>query len=450
MSTTLIDWLYTDDPNGSSKQGALIMFPRMIDRWNVSSLIVSKWEGYKVVIITDHPNEFMETTTDIAGTKWTDLELIQFPLTSYSDLDVIRRYLKNTEIDIILFDDARMLATIVPALDFTIVQPKILVLSTWGDTSKQLDIVTSKLPELKLLSLDFINDTAAISWKVSRVPLSERQLRYYDQVRVNEIKDTNSKIQYPLSRMITLYAYPDKIMADTLVVKNICETDQTTYPDTLGLTNSWIGDPLWIPTSSVSRSWLSKAYIASLCNDGAKLSSVMDGIISHWPFKQVIITRFNHRYGVDLIKSFLQLMIQDKKSPYEMNEIFSVSCTDEYERAINTYHKFNGSASGVLVTNIVPLVPLKGVSVIHMSDSYSFLTLKAVLDKCHKRYLSKHQQKDLIVYSYIASHPREKSSDEALYETFAADVRNADRIYSGLIGASSHIVFNPKMGLMVK
>jgi hypothetical protein len=249
MSITLIDWLYTDDSvitsgqsninmsNNFEKQGALIIFPRMLDRWNVASLIVSKWEDYKVVIVTDYPNEFMETIydNDLSGTKqiqWTDLELIPFPLIKYSDLDSINRALKNTEIDIILFDDARMLATISPALQFndfssqthSIIQPKILVLSTWGDTLQQLDIVTSKLPGLRLLVLDIINDIANVEWKTARVSLSPRQLKYYDQVRIREIKDISEhSISYPITRMLTLYAYPDKIMMDTLVHKSICE-----------------------------------------------------------------------------------------------------------------------------------------------------------------------------------------------------------------------------------
>lgn len=464
MATTLIDWLYNDDftteftpiPQSSnvmqnvtpkesivlpvdggipnvSKRGALIVFPRMIDRWNVASLIVAKWEDYKIVIVTDRPNEFMNTTMDISGATWTDLELIPFPLLKYSDLSEINRALQNTEVDIILFDDARMLATIAPALDVRQVYPKIIVLTTWGDSMQHLDIVTAKFPEIRLLTLDMVSDTANIDWQVSRVQMSDRQLRYYDQIRGREISEVSEHIiNYPTTRMVTLYAYPDNIMADTISHKYICETDQSTLPDELN-----------------KSTWLNTSYIDTLPDNGPKLLSVIDGIISNWPTKQVVLTRFNHRYGVDLITSFLQLMNKSKKSPYELSEIFHTSCTDEYETSLNTFHKFNNSESGALITNIIPLIPLQNVSIIHVVDSYSFLNINTVLDRVHKRYLNK-EGKDIIVYVHVATHPSEKSSDEVLYEKLVTNVTEANRIYSGLISMSGRILFDPNLGLIVK
>lgn len=435
---TLIDWLYTPDFNGSEKSGALILFPRMVDRWNVSSLIVSKWEDYMVVVVTDHPNEFMSTTLDLStSTRWTDLELVPFPLIKYSDLAEINRALHNTEIDIVLFDDARMLATIAPALNFTSVQPKVIVLSTWGDTMRHLDIVTANLPDLRLLKVDLISDTADVEWTVSKVQMSNRQLNFYDQVRKREIDDDATtgqqhKVPYPISRMVTLYAYPDAIMADTLAHKAICETDQTSLPDKLDMPNSW----------------LNTSYLESLSENGPKLTSVLDGVVSNWPEKQIVLTRFNHRYGVDLISSFLQLLTRNKLNPYELSEIFSVSCTDEYETTLNNLHKFNTSEAGVLVTNIVPLVALTKVSIIHVADSYSPHTLKMVIDRCHKRYLNA-SGSTFTVYSHIATHPSEKSSDEALYETLVQDIVDTNRLYSGLIASSGRIVFKPDVGLLV-
>lgn len=447
---TLIDWLYLSDfsirdqtqtysPDqvvdvpGNEKQGALIVFPRMVDRWNVASLIVSKWEGYKVFIVTDHPNEFMHTISHSIVTEWTDLELVQFPLVKYSDIADINRILHNTEIDIVLFDDARMLATISSGLDFTSIQPKIIVLTSWGDTYKQLDVVTSKLPDLRLLTLDLISDTADIRWNVVKVPMSSHQLKFYDQIRKKELENASiNKISYPMTRMVTLYSYPDVIMADTLQHKSICETDQSSIPDRLD--------------SSVT--WLNSDFLKTLETQGPKLESLIDGIVSNWPNKQIISTRFNHRYGVDLIVSFLQLLTQNKKNPYELNEIFHVSCTDNYDATINEHHKFNDAESGILVSNIVPLIPLKGVSIVHVADSYSFLTLKMIIDRCHKRYLNKGSM-DFTIYSHVATHPTDVSSDVALYDILSKDVQEANRIYSGLISSSGHIVFKPGPGLLV-
>jgi hypothetical protein len=434
MATALIDWLYIDD---ETKQGALVLFPRMIDRWNVSAIITSKWENYNVVVVTDHGTEFMETisnTPDLNGNiaKWTDKELIPFMLINYSDFQGINRALHNTEIDIILFDDTRMLATIAPKLNFDSVAPKIIVLTSWGDTFDQLNIVTSSFPNIRLLTLDLINDVSDINWKSVTVPMSQHQLKYYDKIKSREDID-KSIIPYPMTRMITLYAYPEAIMADTLAHRSICETNQTDMPDNIDMKNSW----------------LNSSYIDSLEEDGPKLQSVLDGIISNWPSKQLIITRFNHRYGVDLIVSFLRLMNINMKNPYELNEIIHTSCTDDYEVSIIKFHKFNNLESGILITNIIPLIPLKGISVIHVVDSYSFLNIKMVLDRCHKRYLNK-SATNLDIYSYIATHPIYKSADQSLQDTFIMNIKEADRIYTGLISQGGHIVFNPQTGLLVQ
>ena len=121
LTPSLIDWLYLNE-----KQDALIIYPRMIDKWNVASLIVSEWEGYNVFIVTDHPTEFMNTFYNIKTTPWTNLELVPFPLIKYSDISHINLLFLNTEIDIILFDDARMLATISSSLDFSSINAKII------------------------------------------------------------------------------------------------------------------------------------------------------------------------------------------------------------------------------------------------------------------------------------------------------------------------------------
>lgn len=434
MATTLIDWLYIDD---KTKQGALVLFPRMIDRWNVSAIITSRWENYNVVVVTDHGTEFMETisnTPDLNGNiaEWTDRELIPFLLINYSDFQGINRALHNTEIDIILFDDTRMLATISPKLNFNSVAPKIIVLTSWGDTFDQLNIVTASLPYLRLLTLDLLSDVSDINWKLVSVSMSQHQLKYYDQIKSREDIE-KSIIPYPMTRMLTLYTYPEQIMADTLAHRSICETNQTIMPDNINMKDSW----------------LNSGFIDRLHEDGPKLEAVLDGVISNWPSKQLIITRFNHRYGVDLIVSFLQLMNINMKNPYELDEIIHTACTDDYEFSINKFHKFNNLKSAILITNIIPLIPLKDISAIHVVDSYSFLNIKMVLDRCHKRYLNK-SATDLTIYSYIATHPTYKSADQSLQDSFMLNVKDAHRIYTGLISQAGHIVFNPETGLVVQ
>jgi hypothetical protein len=443
----LLDWLYTIDNKNQPKQGALIVFPQMIDRWNIASMIVSSWDRYRVVVITDQPDDFMQTIIDTSSnlnsdyqSDWKHIDTIPFRLIKYSQLDEINKALHNTEVDIILFDDARMLATISPGLIYDDIKPQLIVLTSWGDTKSQLDLITSYLPNLSLLSINLISDTSSVEWKKIVVPMTARQFYYYSEVRYRELRHSQEsntfQLPYSTSRMLTLYTYPESIMADTLAHRSICETDQTTYPDQLN-----------------NQTWLNPDVLRTLEEDGPKLSALIDGIISHWPLKQIVLTRFNHRYGVDLITSMVQLLTDAQQNPYELDEIYHISCTDNYEDTINRLHKFNQATSGILITNIVPLIPLHDVSVIHVADSYSFPTLMTLIDRCHKRYLNQNQQ-NLVIYSYLASIPpvefiESESADQFLYNKLIEDLSATNQVYTGLIRNSRRIVYDSEHGLLV-
>lgn len=416
MPTLLLDWLYTD-----IKQGALILFPHTIDRWNIAALVALVASNIqKIAVVTDCPNEFMDA---VDYTVSRTLSVIK-----YSDIEAINQAL-NT-VDIVLFDDARMLAIISPALQFIPNTAKILVLTTWGDTLRQLNIVMKQFPNLHLLSLDIIGDDATITWRTIRTPMSQRTLRYYDlaRARENTAPISDQIVPYSFTRRLTLYTYPDNIMLETLSHGQICEADQSSIPDALS------------PST-----WITPSHIENLPLDGAKLFSILDGIVANWTSKQIVITRYNHRYGVDLITSFLQLMSQSRLNPYELDEIFHIACTDPYETMIATLNAFNTSTTGVIVTNVVPLLPLKGVSIIHIADNYSFLNLQAVLSRIHKRHLNS----SITIYSHLATHPHEKSSDEALYENLEGYISETNRIYSELKDQGTKVMLDPSIGLYI-
>jgi hypothetical protein len=291
MAVTLIDWIY-DGPG----IGALIVFPPMLNRWNVAAMIVEPWKMYQIVVITDSIAEFESATAHVSEH--------QFILHTFSDLLAINQLLQNPAVDLILFDDAKMLSIILEGLDVEGEGPrnylgKIFVLTTWGDMSSQLEIVTRKLPSLHLLTLDFINDTAAVEWHQIVTPMSPYQYGFYTHLRQYETSNP-STLSYPLTRMATLYTYPAEIADDIIKHQRICQTDQTIFPDA---------------DAPGQTRWMHAGYLDLLEENGAKLGAVLDGIVAQWPHKQVVLTRFNHRYGVDLITSFLDLLRQIGKNP---------------------------------------------------------------------------------------------------------------------------------------
>ncbi len=412
MSIPLIDWL--NNNQSSTNQGSLIVFPYSLNRWNITSFIVSHLDDYKIVIVTDHSDEFMKILSHDRSSHWTDHELIPFPLIKYSDLPQINRCLNNTEIDIIIFDDARMLSIIMPSLTNSLInllsdQPKLIILTTWGDNIHQLDVVTKNIPHLSLLTLDIIDDINYIQYHVITTPMSSQQLSYYDKIKVQEFP------LYSITKMITLYSYPDDIMNQTLLHKNTCDL-QDEAP-----------------------------IIYSFNNDNPKLSAILDGICSNWPNKQIVFTRFNHYYGANLIVSYLKHMIETDTNPYDLNDIFYVSCTDDYQYSMNLYHKFNASESGILITNIFPMLSLTNISAIHIVDDYSFQKNLTLLNR-----IVKDRSNPLAIYSYLATHPNEKSTDLVLYENFLIKVTKATDLYTGLKSMANKLILDQKNNLLVK
>lgn len=384
----MIDWLYLSDDTS----GALIVFPRNINRWNISASLVSTWYQHKVVVVTDHPNEFT-SVLDTYG-DWRNKDIIPFTLITFSEMDAIDNMLHHPEVDIILFDDARMLATIASAIDLTNIQTRVLVLTTWGDSLQNLNIITEKLSTLALL---IYNDftTPSIIWQSCKIPMSERQLKYYDEYRIQEADETKT-YPYPITRRLTLYTYPDNIITTVINDTKICSLQPS------------------------DNTWITSTHLTNIELDGPKLASLLNSIDHRQ--KNIILTRFNHLFGIDLIASFLEL------SGYQS---YHISCTDDYDQVMNTLYQFEHSSCGILITNIVPFITLTNIYTMHVIDTYAFQTIIMMIDQCHPK----------IICCHIATHPCERSSDLALYEQLLTQIQQSDMVYQGLI--SQGLCLNP-------
>lgn len=368
---------------------ALIMYPRALDRSKLAAVLSMSLSHQTIAVITDTP-QHLNTPSP-------------FTVLTFSDIDGINTVLANPDYDFIIFDDAAMLSIILPVLRIH-TYAKAIVLTTWGDSLKQLDIVTTAFPDLALLSLPVQLDRTDILWQTSKVAMSASQIAVYDNAHPN------------IQRMLGLYRYPDHILRDIVASTSICETsNQTTYPDTLP-------------------GWLNSSFISNIRETGPKLESVIDGIISAWPHKHVVFTGFNHRGGVDLITAFLELYVHARKNPYELIEILSVACTDDYATIMSRLEAFNEADSGVLVTNIVPFLPLRNVKILHIVDSYNFRSVKSILRKCLN-----YQVTPFTVQCHVATHPRTESVDETSYHKFVNDVVDANTLYTTLLADAGKI-----------
>lgn len=342
--------------------------------------------------------------TKLDITKFISFDINYAIISQYTDISSVNKAISNTEMDLIIFDDAKLLGVVAPLLTYQRgpAAPKIIVLSTWGDKFQHIDNILS-LFNLCLVKYD-TKSNSNVLWSMSIVQMSNKQLEYYNQIKSSE--------QYPLSktRMVTLYKYPFEV--NTI---EICGT--TPFTQTVD-----------------------REYVKSLNEDGPKLNLLINTVGSHYNAKQIIFTRFNHYYGVDLIRDFLNF--------FGVKDVHTASCTDDdpfsrfqtfedstqASRAIGPIGlsppgpraELASDSSGILITNIIPLINLSNVEHIHVVDSYNFDTINALLDRCLNSNVIK-------VHMYIASHPNEASADEILYNNFLTQVKQADVLYFELI-----------------
>jgi hypothetical protein len=402
---SLTNWLTASD-------GALIAYPFALNRQHVAALLARNLAPLPIQIVSDN---------EIGG-----ISTLQ-----YSDFAGINSALHNSDLSGVIFDSAPMLAMIAPALNFQNLETTVLVLTTWGDAPKYLDIITQSLPAAGLLSLDILNDNNPIQWKLVSIPMSQDQLPYYDTVRRAETTGTLSARNqpYPATRMVTLYHYPFDDTVD--LTGTVCTAELPPHPDLLDHPDTW----------------MSVGYLPTLENDGPKLAALMDAVASHWPQKQIIVTQFTHRYGVHLIASFLRLASQDRKSPYQETGVFPVQCSDDYEAYRANFVAFDSADTGILITNVVPPIPLHHVEVVHVVDSYAYTPLILTLHRVHQRHIT---TGGLTVYLYVATHPHEVSSDQTLVGSFGVQVHQADANFARLVQGANKIVFTPTKGLVVQ
>lgn len=139
--------------------------------------------------------------------------------------------------------------------------------------------------------------------------------------------------------------------------------------------------------------------------------SVCDGISSNWPSKQLVFT------------SYLEEMARHlKENPYEIHEIITISCEEDYEEIIKKIHQFNSLETGILLTNIIPLLDLKNVNMVHITEPTD---IRMLLLKCCCQ--------DIIMMMHFP-----EVNDKIT--TMLEKIKEWNRIYLGLVSFSQKLI----------
>lgn len=401
---TLFDWLQ------NRKSDALIVYPRMMDRWNVVTHLLADLRIYSIAVVSENPSLLRET----AGRSASDVSIV-----SYMDIRGINRIINGSGADIVIFDSAPQLSMILPALSLPQnMIPKIIVLTTWGDGDSVHEVVKA-FPSLGLLSADFMDEAPHLRWHVIKVSMSAPHREQYD-ITLDQERANNSTM-FPLSRMIGSYRYPSTIHSPTAGKNN-------EYPD--------------LPVKEGG--WITPDHMKSLATDGAKMYALISNL-TNIPGKHVVLTLYSSRYGQDMISTFLS-----------MNNIPVIVGESPMSEKVE---QFNAMENGVFVTTLIPCSELRGVSAIHIPDNYNVDSFRALLQHVYKQKCMSPNDCALNVYLYANTSPSEGRGisgatrsitvDEALLTKFSQKIDQFDELYDRLLIGSSRIIFTSDFGLVV-
>ena len=420
METSLYNWI-------DKSKTSLVQYPRMLDSWNIVASIIKDWRDVNIVVVTDRKSELQELVNE---------DLIIY---TYSQFDEITQVIFSDSVDVVISDDISMLSNFSSALSFPTATyrekataPNIIVMTTWGDDIDKIKAVSSKLlgedvDMLKhLLTIDFIHDISKIEYTVQEIELNPDHLVFYE-ANVNPAT--------------TLYLYPEELREISLLscASGMC-IRQSTNKD---IAMDYVVE---------DNGWIQHEHYKQLNLNGPKIKVLIDNIkeqhAKYRDNKQIVITRYDERYGVYLLASMIRRA--------GLSVITITSKDVEKNEAKRKLDVFNKSKSAILVTSVVPFVDLVGVTNIAIIDNYSIDVYKTFLQRIHKNRCcraSKSKPGVLDVDIYIAVYPGKKGKtiDQDLFIKFDQRSDEYDALYDNMRARAQKIVYNSrKTGLVVR
>lgn len=210
----------------------LLLYPFDVNRWDIVTLLQGFWNGSRPV------------TLDGNGL-------------TYNDVKEINNSPK------LIFDDVSAFNGKCTSYRFS-KGSKVVILSTWGDTFEEMQVLTHFFPKILVVSLD-LPERIRFILRSHEVIMSPKQATFFEQIQKEEDPG------FPYTRRLGLYLYPEDIR------------------DSHGQISDW--------------GWISHDYLNTLDEDGIKLATLIDEVIIHEGEQQVIFTYDD----IELIQTFLRL-----------------------------------------------------------------------------------------------------------------------------------------------
>lgn len=280
----------------------------------------------------------------------------------------------------------------------------ILFFVTLGISEQQLSQLSTILPGLPHIYLSYLPNRIQLGYALILTHMTPTQSQTFDLERQNELYFANSSLPhqyaantYLKSMKIGNYLYP---FPSTSV-------DTTFPPDDVKNNGGWV-----TPDSPLS----------------PKIARLLQ-LVKETPGRHVIYSRYNERYGVQLLSAFLTL--------HDIPHILFLN--DD----ITMLHRFNQENYKVLLLNAAPPLPIWNVSSIHFLEGYTLDTFNSLLSNIFRDNNYPRGKHLIVIYSHIASKADgNNAADISYYLPFAQKIEALAQTYTTLVVNSRFLTSN--------
>ena len=296
----------------------------------------------------------------------------------------------------------------------------VIVLITFGLTRQDLDLFKSVFRSASYFWTNFLEKPFTIKRIVHKSKMTPRQENIYAIIREEEIKDNENDMNFKYSQRICNLALPDDIF-------HLIDTDDE--PSIIEMMQSF---------ETLSGS---KFDFEKFLNDAPKIIDLIDKIKSFPNEKQVIYTRYNKHYGVEMLKILFE---------YYGYKVYSSTSTMTKKQHLQEIEKFNEDDDPCLYITSFTFTHnynLHNITQLHLLNSDSHV-LHSLLDLMFKYRLYSEKKYNITIHSYICESSNINNADSITFKNFFESQKTLITLWNSVSSKGTPLLLNGEDGLL--
>jgi hypothetical protein len=397
----------------------LLVHPFLVDKskicFELAKRIKINFENYH--IITTNSIEFTNNLKNNINDK-------NIRFYNYSNADSLLR-LKN---DLIIIDNLEDAKTLQDNNKFDFITQllknnnNVIILTTFGLTQKDLNNFTNIFTSTTVFWASFVDKPFILKRIVHKTKMTSRQENLYDIIRDEEIKDNSNDTNFKYSQRICNIDLPDTI-------SHLIDTDDE--PSVNEMMNQFIN-------SSNNNSFDFKTFL----QDAPKIKDLIEKIKQFSNEKQVIYTRYNKHYGVQMLKILFE---------YLEYKVFSSISTMTKQQHLQEIENFNNEENPCIYITSFTFTHnynLYNITQLHLLNSDSHV-LHSLLDIMFKYRLYVDKKYKLTVHSYICENNNNNlNADSITFKNFVESQKTLITLWETVSQKATSLFINSEDGLI--